>query len=216
MAVPGPSLGLFPYCHWHQKKYLPYTVNECNNINDSLHHFVGCSTGKAAALIEAIQPKLKLILPDYIQDNQEDSISETIKNLCKEGKFQVALDIFYILKKRQDVSIDSEVYAVLLDGCYNMRSIRAVEESRRVHRHMVESGIEVDSSLSAKLVFMYANRGKLLDARQVFEKMPEREADHPVERSRVSQNHRICADCHTTIKFISKNTKDLLVYNLVC
>eukprot|EP01018_Ginkgo_biloba_P007785 Gb_19828 [translate_table: standard] len=64
--------------------------------------------------------------------------------------------------------VDSNVYASLLQACTN------IEALKQMHAHMLRSGTDQNVFLGTKLVTMYAKNGNLVDARLVFDHMPER------------------------------------------
>ncbi|KAJ7231026.1 hypothetical protein O6H91_Y458200 [Diphasiastrum complanatum] len=89
--------------------------------------------------------------------------------LCQDGQLKEALQIVEHMV-HQSIRAPIKVYACLLQGCTRMK---ALAEGKRVHALIVQSGFESDMFLGNTLVNMYAKCGNLLDARQVFNKMPE-------------------------------------------
>eukprot|EP01018_Ginkgo_biloba_P009349 Gb_05354 [translate_table: standard] len=67
--------------------------------------------------------------------------------------------------------IDSNVCARILQDCVK---VRALLDGKRVHSHIVKTGLSTDVFLGNNLINMYAKCGSLLDACQMFDKMPER------------------------------------------
>eukprot|EP01018_Ginkgo_biloba_P011648 Gb_05123 [translate_table: standard] len=68
-------------------------------------------------------------------------------------------------------SLDSNTYASLLQGCAKKK---VLAEGKRIHAHMIKTKIQFDMFVQNHLVNMYAKCGNLVYARQVFDKMPER------------------------------------------
>jgi pentatricopeptide repeat protein len=97
--------------------------------------------------------------------------SEEICRMCKEGKLKEALDALTLMEEK-GIGIDTGVYASLLKGCTEMKNLRG---GRRVHTHMRKTGFQLDIFLGNSLVNMYAKCGSLEDARQIFDKMAERD-----------------------------------------
>eukprot|EP01018_Ginkgo_biloba_P017565 Gb_32051 [translate_table: standard] len=97
-------------------------------------------------------------------------IGGNVRALCAEGRLKEALDILQVMDQR-GIRVDSRTYASLLQECINTN---AVEEGKRVHVHMINTGFEPDVYLRTKLVIMYAKRGSLEYARHMFDKMSER------------------------------------------
>jgi pentatricopeptide repeat protein len=60
----------------------------------------------------------------------------------------------------------------LLNAC---ASVIALEEGRRVHQQIIQSGLESDVFVGSSLVDMYAKCGSIEDACRVFNKMPSRD-----------------------------------------
>lgn len=133
--------------------------------------FISKSQTNSITFGSELKPKPK---PTF--QGQEDyndvslDICEKIRKLCRQEKFQEALDIFQLMQHR-GIEVDIDTYGHLLQGCIVTKSL---EDGRRVHAHMFESGVESDISLSTKLLILYAKCGKMSDARQVFDEMPER------------------------------------------
>lgn len=161
-----------------------------SNQNGDSHHFVKSSTFQLQSnswmlLKKSSRPCYSNSLtfgrelkpkPKPTSQGQEEcndislDICEKIRKLCSQEKFQEALDIFQLMQHR-GIKVDVDTYALLLQGCIVSKSI---EDGRRVHAHMFESGVELDIDLSTKLVIMYAKCGKMMDARQLFDEIPER------------------------------------------
>eukprot|EP01018_Ginkgo_biloba_P036301 Gb_23551 [translate_table: standard] len=66
---------------------------------------------------------------------------------------------------------DSFVIAILLSACTDLA---ALEQGKEIHNHIIKSGFESSVFVGSCLVDMYAKCGSLEDARDVFDKMPER------------------------------------------
>eukprot|EP01018_Ginkgo_biloba_P012288 Gb_00683 [translate_table: standard] len=97
-------------------------------------------------------------------------LPQDIVTLCKDGKLKEALDIFNVIAQ-EGTRVNRNTYGELLHGCANMK---ALEDGRRAHAHMKETGIELDIFMGNTLINMYLKCGSLIDARQVFDNMPER------------------------------------------
>ncbi|GLJ54287.1 hypothetical protein SUGI_1164670 [Cryptomeria japonica] len=133
----------------------------------------------SSASVEEFQstpkPKAKPTLPTLPQEGEDSNgsnsfhVCEKIIRLCRAEEYQEALDIFRIVQ-RHGVEVDAYTYAYLLKGCTVMKNI---EEGRRVHTHLQQSGVLPDHFLATKLVIMYVKFGMLLEAHQMFDKMPQ-------------------------------------------
>ncbi|XP_059074258.1 pentatricopeptide repeat-containing protein At1g71490 [Cryptomeria japonica] len=67
-------------------------------------------------------------------------------------------------------SMDSYNYFSLLQTCANMKNH---QQGKKIHAHLILTGNEFDMYIQTKLVAMYANCGSLMDARKVFDKVPQ-------------------------------------------
>eukprot|EP01018_Ginkgo_biloba_P001182 Gb_13952 [translate_table: standard] len=91
------------------------------------------------------------------------------RRLCRRGRLKEALHILLVTEKLAD----SSTYDTLLQGCLNYR---ALPEGKLVHAHMIQTGFKCEAiSLGNKLVTIYAKCASLVDARRVFDQMPERD-----------------------------------------
>jgi pentatricopeptide repeat protein len=93
----------------------------------------------------------------------------TISTLCKQGHFSEALGVLGITGKRLDCSM----YICLLQGCIQRN---ALPEGKVIHAHIKQSGFTGDTLLHNTLLNVYAKCGTMVDARKVFDQMPERNA----------------------------------------
>eukprot|EP01018_Ginkgo_biloba_P011198 Gb_27463 [translate_table: standard] len=93
---------------------------------------------------------------------------DDVRTLCKQGRLQEALHILHVM----DQSIEFSTYLCLLQGCIKKKSL---PEGKLVHAHMNDMGFMPDRFLRNTLVNMYIKCGNLMDARRVFDQMPERD-----------------------------------------
>jgi pentatricopeptide repeat protein len=70
-----------------------------------------------------------------------------------------------------EAQANANTYAGLLQVCVNRKSLK---EGRRVHGHVIKNGFEMDRFMQNHLANMYAKCSGIDDARQVFDKMSER------------------------------------------
>eukprot|EP01018_Ginkgo_biloba_P002781 Gb_22740 [translate_table: standard] len=96
------------------------------------------------------------------------SFPEDVRTLCKQGRLKEALNILHAT----DQSVDSSTYACLLQMCIKKKTL---SEGKLTHAHMHERRFMADNFLQNTLVNMYAKCGSLVDARRVFDQMPERD-----------------------------------------
>eukprot|EP00249_Psilotum_nudum_P023049 c28733_g3_i2 orf=144-2033(+) len=94
-----------------------------------------------------------------------------VQTLCKEGRLKEALHILDHMDQ-QGIQAHSDSYFCLLQGCIDTKSLA---EGKHVHAHIIKSGFKPNVFLRNALVNMYAKCGSVVDARQVFDKMPKRD-----------------------------------------
>eukprot|EP01018_Ginkgo_biloba_P022189 Gb_02998 [translate_table: standard] len=95
--------------------------------------------------------------------------AEVVGTLCK-GLWKEPQRIVSIMDHK-GTSFDSTTYASLLQGCVNTK---ALADGKKLHAHMMKTGFDADMFAGNNLVNMYAKCGSLVYARQVFDKMAER------------------------------------------
>ncbi|XP_057848839.2 pentatricopeptide repeat-containing protein At4g02750 [Cryptomeria japonica] len=101
------------------------------------------------------------------------SINENLTRLANEGKLKEAVAILYDIRHQgASISIYSYTYSSLLQTCASMK---ALSEGKIIHSHiLMNAGSASNISLLNKVVTTYCKCGSLVDARQVFDEMPER------------------------------------------
>jgi pentatricopeptide repeat protein len=92
---------------------------------------------------------------------------EDIGTLCSGGQLKEALKMLQVMHK-----VDSDAYVSLLQACININSIA---EGKCIQTHIIKTGFELHVDVGNKLLIMYAKYKRIEDARQVFDKMPERD-----------------------------------------
>eukprot|EP01018_Ginkgo_biloba_P016390 Gb_13227 [translate_table: standard] len=110
------------------------------------------------------------LLPEE-KPKEEHRSPRDLSELCKEGRLKDAVGILYGMDQSY-IHTDSDVYARLLLGCVSSRTLR---EGKRVHAHIIKTGFKPGIYVGNCLVDMYAKCGSVVDAGQVFDKMPERD-----------------------------------------
>lgn len=97
-----------------------------------------------------------------------DSILEDIDILCRRGRLTEAVGTLHHLNPA-DLKARFDVYSCLLQWCVQMK---ALPEGKRVHSHIIKMNFSPGIVLGNNLINMYAKCGSLVDAQQVFDKMP--------------------------------------------
>ncbi|XP_027151201.1 pentatricopeptide repeat-containing protein At5g50390, chloroplastic-like [Coffea eugenioides] len=96
-----------------------------------------------------------------------------IEKLVLQGKYHEALELFEILecKSIEDNLLNSSTYDAMVRACIGLKSVRGV---KRVLNCMVSCGFKPDQYLSNRLLLMHVKCGMMIDARKLFDDMPER------------------------------------------
>jgi pentatricopeptide repeat protein len=84
------------------------------------------------------------------------------------GQGQKALDLFQQMQE-EGVLPDAVTFVGALNAC---ASIMALEEGRRAHEQIIQSGCESDAFVGSSLIDMYAKCGSMEEASRVFNKLP--------------------------------------------
>ncbi|KAJ7285387.1 hypothetical protein O6H91_05G047000 [Diphasiastrum complanatum] len=95
--------------------------------------------------------------------------SGKVSKLCQEGRLKEALHLVELMAQ-QNIQAPIKTYSCLLKG-FTRR--KALAEGKRVHALIIQTGLDSNIFLGNTLVNLYAKCGSVLDARQVFESLPE-------------------------------------------
>ncbi|KAH9318561.1 hypothetical protein KI387_020330 [Taxus chinensis] len=91
-----------------------------------------------------------------------------LRKLCKQGRLKEALHIL----REMEQPADHFTYTFLLQECIKKK---AFSLGKLIHTHLNEIGFVPDTVLANTLLNMYAKCGRMLDARKMFDEMPERD-----------------------------------------
>ncbi|KAJ7295315.1 hypothetical protein O6H91_Y197900 [Diphasiastrum complanatum] len=91
--------------------------------------------------------------------------------LCKQGKVRECLQFLDRLEKRDRRSF-SLAYVDLLQFCGKTRNLAA---GKQIHAHIATTGFESNLFVASTLVSMYCKCGHLVNAREVFDRMCEKD-----------------------------------------
>ncbi|KAJ7568598.1 hypothetical protein O6H91_01G039600 [Diphasiastrum complanatum] len=82
-------------------------------------------------------------------------------------------DAFLLFQQMQleGVKLNKVTYVSVLDSC---SYVAAPVDGTLIHDHLRRNGLEIDVVVGSALVNMYGNCGKMMEARRVFEMLPER------------------------------------------
>ncbi|GLT92414.1 hypothetical protein SLE2022_102530 [Rubroshorea leprosula] len=101
----------------------------------------------------------------------EDAGNDCISSLYRQNLYWEALEAFDFMQKNTSFRIKSSTYAHLICACASLRSL---EQGRRVHNDILRSNVQPDIVLHNHILNMYGKCGSLVDARRVFDVMPQR------------------------------------------
>eukprot|EP01018_Ginkgo_biloba_P031698 Gb_03136 [translate_table: standard] len=104
------------------------------------------------------------------QEGNKEYCLENVKSLCEDGQMKESLFLLKQLEQR-GICADFNTYGYILKGC---ASTKTLSEGERIHAHIIKTGITADTYLANCLVNMYVKGGNVIYARQVFDKMTER------------------------------------------
>ncbi|CAM6017495.1 unnamed protein product [Sphagnum balticum] len=97
--------------------------------------------------------------------------AHTVADHCHVATTTLALKVLHILDQ-QGICVDFFIYATLLRRCTQMKDMM---EGKRVHAHIIKSGMQPDIYLGNTLLNLYANTGSVIDTHCVFDKLPQKD-----------------------------------------
>ncbi|KAJ7974398.1 Pentatricopeptide repeat-containing protein [Quillaja saponaria] len=98
-------------------------------------------------------------------------ICNQIEKLVLCNRYREALELFDILEIENGYDVGSSTYDALVSACIGLKSIRGV---KRVFNYMISNGFEPDQYMRNRVLLMHVKCGMMLDARKLFNEMPER------------------------------------------
>ncbi len=133
------------------------------------HLFVGSSLvdmyAKCGSIEDASRAFYRMPTRDVVSWNA------MIMGYVKCDQWQRALELYQQMQ-REGVVPDSVTFVGVLNAC---ASVVALDEGRRIHAQIIQSGCELDVFVGNSLVDMYAKCGSIEDAWKVFNRMPTRD-----------------------------------------
>uniref|UniRef100_A0A803QCG8 Pentatricopeptide repeat-containing protein n=1 Tax=Cannabis sativa TaxID=3483 RepID=A0A803QCG8_CANSA len=95
-----------------------------------------------------------------------------IRGFTNQGLFNYALR-FYFKMLGYGISPDKYTFPPLIKACGGLNNLGLI---KHVHERIRLMGLELDVFVGSSLIKLYAENGCIYDARQVFDKMPERDS----------------------------------------
>ncbi|KAL4585733.1 hypothetical protein LXL04_010357 [Taraxacum kok-saghyz] len=96
-------------------------------------------------------------------NHQVTDYDAEIFRFCEIGNLQKVMDL---VSKCEDTILDSRTYCHILQLCADLK---ALHHGKTVHNLICSRGIELDSVLGSKLVFMYVSCGDVREGRRIFD-----------------------------------------------
>lgn len=106
------------------------------------------------------------------RNKEAGGIVGDVRTLANKGRLKEAFDRLCTMEQLR-IRPDSYTYACLVQGCIAIKSIAI---GKQVYVHMKQVGFRPDVFLQTKLITMFLKCGSLVDARQVFDEMHEKNA----------------------------------------
>ncbi|XVE56587.1 hypothetical protein DITRI_Ditri04bG0023300 [Diplodiscus trichospermus] len=138
---------------------------------------------KCFSLDQGLQPRRPKPKPSTnsnpeLKKTKEIQVKKPSVGLCSQieklalcNRYREALELFEILELEGGFDLDLSTYDSLVSACIGLGSVRAV---KRVFNYMINNGFEPDQYMSNRVLLMHVRCGMIIDARNLFDEMPER------------------------------------------
>ncbi|KAL7603994.1 hypothetical protein Lser_V15G16318 [Lactuca serriola] len=150
------SSWVFPDLHIQNQKHLLHH----KNVKPTLRSLQFLSQSFNTLYCTRIPATLTLTTTS---NHQVTEYNAEIFRFCEMGNLQTAMDL--VCKSEE---IDSKTYCHILQLCAESK---ALHHGKTVHNLICLRGIELDSVLGSKLVFMYVSCGDVREGRRIFDKI---------------------------------------------
>ncbi|KAL3839077.1 hypothetical protein ACJIZ3_023668 [Penstemon smallii] len=157
--------------HKHKHYRTPFSQFRCSLIDQGLKPRPMPKPLKREQNILKKDDESKLGDTQLENSNFTSSVCGQIEKLVMCKRYNEALELFEILECENDYDVTDGTYDALVSACIGIRSIRGV---KRVFSHMVNSGFDLDLYMMNRVLLMHVKCGMMIDARHLFEEMPER------------------------------------------
>eukprot|EP01018_Ginkgo_biloba_P016413 Gb_16508 [translate_table: standard] len=145
----------------HYRSYIHISISPLSNPNMKMHH---------RTIIITINPEHSEIPKSDSQGSNYYKIGGHWRISNEDGQLKEATD-FLRFMHQQGIRVDSLTSTFLMKGCIDMKSLL---EGKRFHVNMIKTGFKPGIYFETKLVILHAKFGSVRDARQLFDKMSER------------------------------------------
>uniref|UniRef100_A0A0R0F4E2 DYW domain-containing protein n=1 Tax=Glycine max TaxID=3847 RepID=A0A0R0F4E2_SOYBN len=121
--------------------------------------------------VEYSERQVAVLDDTQIRQTSSSGLCIQIEKLVVCNRYREAMKLFEILELEHDgFDVGGSTYDALVSACVGLRSIRGV---KRVFNYMISSGFEPDLYLMNRVLFMHVKCGLMLDARKLFDEMPD-------------------------------------------
>ncbi|KAH9566838.1 hypothetical protein CY35_04G150500 [Sphagnum magellanicum] len=125
------------------------------------------------------------------------SWNRRLAKYVKAGEYEKTMELFKQMQKR-GMRPDRFTFVPVLNAC---AGLRALEEGRRAHQLIMQTGCEADVFVGSSLVDMYAKCGSMEEASRVFNKLPSRAV---VCWTAMIFGHVKCGEGHKALELFQK------------
>ncbi|KAG8475866.1 hypothetical protein CXB51_032680 [Gossypium anomalum] len=142
-----------------------------------------CDKIKCFSLEQGLQPRRPKPKPSRntdsdLKETEETHVKRPSVGICSQieklafcNRYREALELFEILELEGGFDVGLSTYDALVSACIGLGSVRAV---KRVFSYMISNGFEPDQYMSNRVLLMHVKCGMMIDARSLFDEMPER------------------------------------------
>lgn len=122
---------------------------------------------------DAGERKVPVLEETQVRKPPTGGICNQIEKLVLYKRYREALELFEILELEGvgGCEVGGSTFDALVSACIGLKSIRGV---KRVCNYMTRNGFELDLYLRNRILLMHVRCGMMIDARRLFEEMPER------------------------------------------
>ncbi|CAA7029029.1 unnamed protein product [Microthlaspi erraticum] len=154
-------------------------LRECKNLRFLLQihgSFIVSGVKPHNQLVNAYslfqRPDLSRIVFNSVRDPGVVLWNSMIRSYTRAGLHREALGLFGYMSEEKGIEPDKYTFTFALKACTGSMNL---EEGLRIHDLISEMGFESDVYIGTALVEMYCKAGDLISAKQVFDKMPEKD-----------------------------------------